>query len=174
MESETAIDNPKQRRQQLADDYLKQDLSGQRDWYDRRAAQHKKYANRLGLTVIACGALTTFMAALKSIGWPTLDTLSDVCVALLGVSVALVQGTLRIWRFDETWIEYRLASERILRERRLFINAVGPYAAIENEGASLRHFIEAVEQIIAEEQKIYFKQDWTEEPSESAPPAAAS
>ena len=174
MDSETSLDNPKQRRQQLADDYFKQDLGGQRDWYDRRAAQHKRYANRLGLTVIACGALTTFMAALKSIGWPVLDTLSDICVALLGVSVALVQGILRIWRYDETWVEYRIASERMLRERRLFINAVGPYAAIADEGAGLRHFIEAVEQIVAEEQKIYFKQDRPGEQSENTPPAASS
>ena len=170
METETPLDNPKQRRQELADDYLNKDLDGQRDWYDKRAAQHKKRANWLGLTVIACGALTAFVTTIKPSGFD----IHDMIVALLGVGVALVQGFLRIWRYDETWIEYRLASERMLRERRLFINAVGPYTAIEDEGASLRHFIEAVEQIIAEEQKIYFKQDRTGEPSESAPSAAAS
>lgn len=66
---------------------------------------------------------------------------------------------LRIWRYDETWVEYRRASERMLRERRLFINVAGPYADITDEEESLRYFIETIEQIIAEEQKIYFKQD---------------
>ena len=170
METITPSDTPKQRRQQLADNYLQQDLSGQREWYDSRATKHKKYANNLSLFVIAFGALTTFVSALKPSGFDIYDAI----IAALGVSVALVQGTLRIWRYDETWIEYRIASERMTRERRLFINAVGPYAAIRDEGASLRHFIETVEQIIAEEQKLYFKQDQTAERPESATPPDAS
>jgi hypothetical protein len=87
------------------------------------------------------------------------SSLCDVIIAALGVFVVISQGILQIWRYNETWVGYRMASERMLRERRLFINAAGPYADIPDEEESLRYFIEVIEQIVAEEQKIYFKQD---------------
>jgi hypothetical protein len=156
MSDENIFEKEKEQRRKLADGYFNVDLSNQRKWYSKRASAHKKYANRLSLTVIACGAFTTFVVAIKpimtNVNW-------DLVIAGLGVTVALVQGILRIWRHDETWIEYRKASELMKRERRLFVNAAGQYTGSTDEGPSYRHFVEAVEQIIAEEQQIYFKLD---------------
>jgi hypothetical protein len=142
-------------RRARADEYFNGDLSGQRDWYDAKASYHKKYANHLGLSVIVCGAATTFVAVLQS---SEID-LYNVIIAGLGTMVVLLQGFLRIWRFDETWVEYRKASERMKRERRLYVNTAGPYAESTDEDKRYRAFVEAIEQIIAEEQHIYFKQD---------------
>jgi hypothetical protein len=155
MATTVSSESRKQQRRTLADDYMNEDLSKQREWYDARASSHKKWANYLSLIVIAFGALTSFVATLK----PMNSSLCDVIIAALGVFVVISQGILQIWRYNETWVGYRMASERMLRERRLFINAAGPYADIPDEEESLRYFIEVIEQIVAEEQKIYFKQD---------------
>ncbi len=155
MESQGHVSDKKARRIALAETYFNEDLSKQREWYDTRAATHKKKANYMSLVVIAGGGLTTFVAALKPKGFDYYDA----TIAALGVLVALVQGGLRIWRFDESWVEYRKASENMKRERRLYINSAGPYAQIEGEDESALYFVDSIEQIIAEEQQLYFKQD---------------
>lgn len=43
------------------------------------------------------------------------------------------------------------------REQRLYLNGAGDYAALADEDAAYRHFVEAIEQILAEEQQIYWE-----------------
>lgn len=152
-EAESELIAKKEDRRERARDYLDTDLSKQREWYNARASSHKAYAYRLGLLVIACGALVVFVAALKPKGFDPYDAV----IATLGVVVTVAQGVLRIWRYDETWIEYRKASERMKREHRLYVNACGAYADMEDEDARYRAFVESIEGIIAEEQQLYFE-----------------
>ena len=163
MEAEKDFGSEKDRRRELAGDYLDTDLANQRKWYSARATANKKYAQWLGLAVMAGGGLVTFVAAIKPFG-PHVTT---VIVAALGFLIALTQGVLRIWRYDETWVEYRKASERMKREQRLYVNACGPYADSADEEERYRKFVMAVEQVIAEEQQIYFAN--TAAPKEKAP-----
>ncbi len=51
---------------------------------------------------------------------------------------------------------YRKASELMKREYRLYINAAGPYGDADEE-AAYRLFVLNVEQIIAEEQQLFFR-----------------
>lgn len=144
----------KDERRQRAQDYLETDLERQREWYGKRASAHKAYAHRLGLLVILCGVLIPFVTALKPGG--SFDPY-DAIIAGLGVAVALAQGILRTWRFDETWIEYRKACERMKREQRLYVNACGDYASVSDEEQRYRAFVDRTESIIAEEQQLYFE-----------------
>lgn len=112
---------------------------------------NKSWAQKLGLIIIAAGVLTTFLQIFGAELWVRLAT------GLLGVIVALPQGVQRIWRFDETWRGYRIGSERMKREQRLYLNGAGDYAALADEDAAYRHFVEAIEQILAEEQQIYWE-----------------
>jgi hypothetical protein len=153
MESNSDLRSEKEERRERAKDYLDTDLSGQRGWYSDRASTHKAYAHRLGLLVIVCGSLVVFVAALKPQGVDTFD----VITATLGIVITVAQGILRIWRYDETWIEYRKASERMKREQRLYVNACGTYAVINDEEQRYKTFVETTESIIAEEQQLYFE-----------------
>lgn len=152
MAVETELGSAKDRRRERAQDYLETDLAKQRQWYSARASKHKAYAQRMGLAVIAGGGLVTFVAAIK----PLEPGVATIILAALGFLIALVQGIMRIWRYDETWVEYRKASERMKREQRLYVNACGPYADGADEEARFKAFVMAIEQVIAEEQQIYF------------------
>lgn len=152
MAVETELGSAKDQRRERARDYLETDLAKQREWYSARASKYKAYAQRMGLMIIAGGGLVTFMAAVKPLG-PGATT---IILAALGFLIALVQGILRIWRYDETWVEYRKASERMKREQRLYVNACGPYADTADEEERFKAFVMAIEQVIAEEQQIYF------------------
>jgi len=127
------------------------EFNEQRSWYSRRAGELKLKAQRLDLLVIALGALIAAIPILKADGTPSVP---DIIVSFLGASVAIAQGAQRIYRYAETWPEYRLASERMKREHRLFVNAAPPYVCADDAAETL--LVIRLEEIIAAEQKIFF------------------
>ena len=138
-------------REARAERYFERDLAGQRRWYGDRASRFKTHAQVLGLAVVAAGAATSFLQVFRDARWV------PVLTALLGAVVALAEGWRQIARHDEAWAAYRVASERMKRERRLDVNGAGDYRGLEDEEAAFLHFVEAVEAIVAEEQRIYWK-----------------
>jgi Protein of unknown function (DUF4231) len=135
-----------------ADRYLNEHLKKQLAWYGKKASAHKHWSQWLGLAIIACGALITFVQAFAG----ALPLVVPGVTAALGVIIALLTGIQRIWKFDESWISYRRASEQMKREYRLYINEAGPYRAMTDEGEAYRRFVENAEAIIAEEQQLYW------------------
>jgi hypothetical protein len=135
-----------------ADRYLNEHLKKQLVWYGEKASAHKHWSQWLGLAVIGCGALITFVQAFAG----ALPLVVPGVTAALGVAIALLTGIQRIWKFDESWISYRKASEQLKREYRIYINGAGPYRGITDEGEAYRLFVENAEAIIAEEQQLYW------------------
>jgi len=127
------------------------EFDDQRKWYSAKATDFKEKSQRLDLLVILCGALVAAIPILKPGGDPHW---TEIAVSFLGAAVVVGQGAQRVFRYGEIWPEYRLASERMKREWRLFINARGQYSADEEVAKSL--YTEALENIMAEEQKIFF------------------
>ena len=138
-------------REARAEPYLKRDLEDQRRWYGERASRYKARAQALGIAVVAAGAATSFLQVFRGSSWV------PVLTALLGAVVALAEGWRQIARYDEAWAAYRLASERMKRERRLYVNGAGEYRGLADEEAAFLRFAEAVEAIVAEEQRIYWQ-----------------
>src|SRR3954453_4056257 len=138
-------------REARAESYFERDLTGQRRWYSERASRFKVHAQILGISVVAAGAGTSFLQVFGGALWVSVMT------ALLGAMVALAEGWRQIARYDETWVGYRLASERMKREKRLYVNGAGEYRTFTDETEAYLHFIEAVEAIIAEEQRVYWQ-----------------
>jgi Protein of unknown function (DUF4231) len=137
-------------REARAERYFKQDLKDQLEWYGRRASVYKNWAQLLGLVIIGAGAATSFLQVFTPATWvPPLT-------AGLGALVALSEGWQRIARYNETWVAYRTASERMRREHRLYLNGAGSYRGLEDTTAFLQ-LVENVESIIAEEQQVYWR-----------------
>ena len=148
-----AADERLMARPTRADRYFKDHLRDQRGWYSQNATNNKTWSQRLGLAVIVCGALVTFAQAFAAAA----PMVVPAVTAALGVAIAVLTGTQRIWKYDESWAAYRRASEQMKREYRLYINGAGPYADLGNEDEAYRRFVENTESIIAEEQQIYWQ-----------------
>jgi hypothetical protein len=158
----TEDDDPRKTvREARAERYFERDLKGQRGWYSERASTHSQRAQWLGLFVIAAGASTAVLQSLGPARWV------GVATALLGGLVAVAEGWQRTARYAETWKAYRIASERMKRERRLYVNGAGEYRALADEEEAFLRFVEAVEGVIAEEQQIYWSRRGGEPPSGS-------
>jgi hypothetical protein len=69
--------------------------------------------------------------------------------------MVVAKGAERIGRFEETWLSYRKAAERMKRESRVSVNGHGSYRQAFEGDAYLR-FVENIEEIIAEEQQLYW------------------
>jgi hypothetical protein len=151
-------------REARAECYLQEDLNDQRGWYSRNASRFKARAQQLSLAVLAAGALTTFVQAFGTLPWV------PVVTAFLGGLVVLAEGWQRIARYNEDWAAYRLASERMKREHRLYVNGAGEYRDLADEQEVFLRFIENVEAIIAEEQQIFWRHRGGEPPSGRTPP----
>jgi hypothetical protein len=156
------------RRAARAERYLQEDLKDQRGWYSQRASWFKARAQQLSLAVLAAGALTTFVQAFGNLPWV------PVVTAFLGGLVVLAEGWQRIARYGEGWAAYRLASERIKREHRLYVNGAGEYRGLADEREAFLRFVENVEAIVAEEQQIFWQHRGGEPPSGRTPPREAT
>jgi hypothetical protein len=143
-------EQPSGLRAKLAEHYLELDLGGQQAWYSKRASTYKQRAQTLTFLVIAAGAITTFVQVFGRAPWVSITT------AVIGALVVFAEGWQRIARYSETWASYRMASERMKREKRLFVNGAASYRDLDNESAFLQ-FIENVEAILAEEQQTFWR-----------------
>jgi hypothetical protein len=137
-------------RDALAERYFINDLDGQRTWYGQKAESFKKRSELLALLTIVFGASITFIQVFGAAPWVPIVSGS------IGAIVAIAASWQRIARYNETWISYRTASERMKRERRLYTHGAGSYRALPEREAYLT-FVEAIEAIIAEEQNIFWR-----------------
>jgi hypothetical protein len=142
------VDQPTD-RETRANRYFEKDLDGQREWYGKRASAYKNYSQWLALVVLGAGAATSLVQVFTGTWVP-------VVTAALGALITLTEGWQRIARYGEVWITYRIASERMKRERRLYLNGAGPYRGLDDDAAYLA-LVESVEGILAEEQQIYLR-----------------
>ncbi len=142
--------------------YFENTLAGQRQWYGRKASAFKQRAEVLGLVIIAAGALVAFIPVFGAEPW------SRIATGALGAVVAIVEGWQRIARYAEGWTVYRMASEKMKREQRLYLTGAGGYRGVADEDAAFVQFVEAIEAVIAEEQQIYWRDRVTEAPHGTA------
>jgi hypothetical protein len=156
-----AVDDPTAKeRDALAERYFKNDLADQRAWYSQKAGLYKTRSELLALLTIVLGALITFVQLFGPAPWVPIVSGS------IGAIVAIAAGWQRIIRYSETWISYRTASERMKRERRLYTHGAGSYRGLPEREAYLT-FVEAIEGIIAEEQKIFWRERGNNAPTPS-------
>lgn len=139
-------------REVRAERYFEHDLAGQRRWYGERAARSKLRSQALGMAVVAAGAGITASQVFRGAWWV------PVVTALLGAMVTVAEGWRQIARYEEAWAAYRIASERMKREQRLYANGAGDYRGLDgDEEAAFLRFVEAVEEVLAEEQRTHWR-----------------
>lgn len=147
--------DPNQREARIAYAESLTEFTEQSAWYDKRAVDHKLRAQLFDLGVILCGALIAALPVLKTS--PDIHPV-DVFIAGLGVLVVVFQGAQQVFRFSDTWPEYRRARQFMEHERRAFINAEADYAGTE-QSARKRYVAQLQSLLRAEHQTFFEKQE---------------
>jgi hypothetical protein len=148
-------------RAEKAEKYFEHDLQGQRSWYSANASRAKGRLQAVSMAVLISGAATSFLQVLRGAPWLPYLT------AAIGAFVTIAEGWRQVARYDESWAAYRVASERMKRESRLYTNGASEYSGLSEDKAFIT-FVERIEAIIAEEQRIFWSKRESNEPASKA------
>ncbi len=105
------------------DEYLRDRLDDQIDWYGGKAAWNQKWYKRLQVVSVLAAALIPFLSGYMSEEIPAVK----LTIGGLGFFVAAITALLGLYRFHENWIEYRAASEALKGEKFRYLTRVAPY-----------------------------------------------
>ena len=124
------------------EEYLKDRLDDQINWYDRKSSQNQKTYKRLQFVLIISAASVPFISGY-------VDNLSYLQYLLggIGVLIAAVTGLLSLYKFQEIWTTYRTTCESLRREKFLYLTRTDPY--IEKNAFNL--LVQRVEALLAKE-----------------------
>ena len=131
------------------EDYLKDRLDDQINWYERKSAINKKRFNTLRFGVIAISVTIPFLTGLIT----EETTWIKMAVGIGGVLIALFEGISSLYKFQENWLTYRMTAEQLRREKVFFLTQSGPYE--KNQTLSL--LVTRSESIMSSENESWVK-----------------
>jgi hypothetical protein len=126
-----------------AEEYLRQRLEAEIDWYDRRSAQNKWLHTVTRGIEIVCAAVIPLLAGFTKAEHPVVA----ISMGVLGVFVATSAGFSSLLKFQENWIKYRTTAESLKKEKFCFQTRVTPY----DLEAPLPLFVQRVETLVSQE-----------------------
>ncbi|MDH3443607.1 MAG: DUF4231 domain-containing protein [Deltaproteobacteria bacterium] len=127
------------------EEYLKNRVDDQIQWYDRKSASNQRWFRRLRIVEIVAAALIPLLAV-----YPGLDELRIV-VAFLGLVIAVIAGVLGLFQFQENWTTFRSTSESLKQEKYLFLTKTEPY----HQKDPFPLFVQRVEGMMSKERSAW-------------------
>lgn len=129
-----------------SDEYLKNRLQEQIDWYDSKSLASQRIFKRLRGTEIVAAALIPFLSGI-AISTPDFRLVGTVVVGVLGMTVTIIAGFLSLGQYQENWTKYRTTCESLVKEGMLFETRVEPY----NGEDAFPLLVQRVETIVSKE-----------------------
>jgi len=118
-------------------------LNDQLGWYDRKSGDYQKRYKQIKTTqLILASSIPVF--AIVGATWGRWLT------AILGASVAILEGVQQLGQYNNLWVNYRATAEQLKHEKYLFLAKSGPYRGLE-EQETLRLLAERVEERVSTE-----------------------
>jgi hypothetical protein len=104
------------------EEYIKQRLDDQINWYDRKSGRNQRWFKRLRFAEIVAAAIIPFLSGFAS------DSLRiKIAIGALGVVVAVIASLLGLLQLQEHWIKHRATAESLRKEKFLFLTNTDPY-----------------------------------------------
>ncbi|MDH3890443.1 MAG: DUF4231 domain-containing protein [candidate division Zixibacteria bacterium] len=129
--------------------YLDERYYDQLNWYDNKAAANQKCYRRFQWMLIVLSALTPVLilveqgSILPKMWWLPL---------LTSVVVAVATSALKVFKYQENWINYRTTCETMRKEIHYYEAGAEAYGEVEDREAL---FVERVESLISRENTIW-------------------
>lgn len=126
-------------------DYLSQRIDDQIGWYSKKSTFNKNRYQFIKALVIITSACIPVLAILITEN----DNLLKVIVGFAGVLIVVLEGLLALYKYKDLWLQYRMTSELLNREKVLFLTGAGIY----KKNKTLQVFVERAETIMGSENK---------------------
>src|SRR4030095_4684135 len=128
------------------DDYIKDRVDGQIEWYDRKSGTNQRWFRWLRIVEIIAAASIPLL-----VGYADSITELKIVVGILGLLIAVIAGVLGLYQFQENWTGYRTTCEALTQEKYLFLTKTQPY----DQGDSFSLFVQRVENFISKEHSTW-------------------
>ncbi len=122
------------------EDYLKNRLEDQIDWYNKKSSKNQKMYKGLQLVSIVVAACIPFFSLLDP---PFLKYV----VGAMGVLLAVFTAMTSLYKYQENWIAYRTTCESLQHEKYLYTTGTKPYLG----AGSFNLLVQRVEMLISKE-----------------------
>ena len=124
------------------EEYLKNRLDDQINWYDRKSIQNQKTYKMLQLILIVSAASIPFISGY-------VKDCPDLSYVLggIGVLIAAITGIISLYKFQETWTAYRTTCESLRHEKYLYLTKTNPYVGKN----AFNLLVQRVEMLISQE-----------------------
>ncbi|MBN4072713.1 DUF4231 domain-containing protein [Crocinitomix catalasitica] len=136
-----------------AEEYIKDRLTGQIDWYNRRAGKMQRAYKFWQALKLIC-ALSIPIATLFMEHKEKAVFCWAVTIAVLGALIILIEGLQKLYDFKDLWKKYRLTAEALQSQKVFFQTETGGYAKAKEP---FKLLVARCEQIMSEE-----KASWDE------------
>ena len=127
-----------------AEEYIKQRLDDQINWYDKRSTASQRRYKGLRILEIVVASTIPLLAGFSTDAVPFLK----IAAGLAGVIVAVVSGLLALNQYQENWIEYRTTCESLRHHKYRFLTGAEPYS---DQGDAFGHLVNNSEDLISKE-----------------------
>jgi hypothetical protein len=132
------------------DKYLSDRYFGQISWYDEKSRRNQSWYRTLQWSLIVLSASTPVIIALAqktdSVTW--LNPLS----LMTSVLVAILATSLKTFKFEENWLNYRTTCETLKKEIHFFHAGIDEYETCKDKQAL---FVERAEALISRENTLW-------------------
>lgn len=130
--------------------YMKERVDDQIEWYDRKSGWNQRWFKRLQIFVLIAAATIPFLSGYigEEVAW------AKFVIGVLGLLIAAITAILGLYNFQENWIKYRTTCESLKKEKYKFLTRIPPY---DNDNA-FTVLVEHVEGLISKENT-----DWSQQ-----------
>ena len=129
------------------DEYINLRLEDQIKWYSKKSAINQKKHKFWQVVKILSALMITLLTIWIVDGADWLNYF----IGILGAFIVFIESFISIFNYKELWITYRLSSERLQREKLLFLTKTTPYKSEESFDLLVRR----CEGIMQEENKVW-------------------
>ena len=127
-----------------AEEYIKQRLDAQINWYDKRSAETQWRYKGLRVLEIVVAAAIPLLAGFSTDAVPVLK----FAAGLAGVIVAVASGLLALNQYQENWIQYRTTCESLRHHKYRFLTGAEPYS---DQAVAFTRLVNNTEDLISKE-----------------------
>jgi len=132
--------------------YLSERYQPQISWYDNKSIYNQKMYKWLQFFLIVFSSLTPILIIIEKLDdFKEYESLFWLPVTT-AVLVAFITSLLKVYRYQENWINYRTTCETLKEEFYYYESANGEYADMDD---SEKLFIERVESLISRENTLW-------------------
>ena len=133
------------------DEYIEQRLDHQINWYSKKSSINQKKHKYWQVIKIISALLITILSLWATKALPVTDegltytfNMGHI-IGILGAFIVFIESFIKIFNYEKLWIQYRMTSERLKREKLLFQTKSKPYEG-DNAFALLVEQCEAIMQ----------------------------